>query len=55
MEEESFTFVYASPGSLCRSGRESVPTAVILWANASTGTSNQTLIPWCIYFLAIHI
>lgn len=45
--------MYASPDSSCSSGRESVPTAAILWAKASRGTSSQMLIPLCIYFLII--
>lgn len=47
------TFEYASVESWCKRGRELVPTAEILLTKASKGTSNQTLIPLCIYFLEV--
>lgn len=47
------TTVNASPDSSCNNGRELVPTAAILCAKASRGTSSQMLIPLCIYFLTI--
>ena len=55
MEDKRPTFVYASPESWCKRGREPVPTAAILRAKSSKGTSNQTLIPFCMYFLMIQI